>query len=63
MRRPMWPAIVIFIVAYKLGEAMAGVMAMPLYISLGFSLNEIAAISKLVGFFATVIGAICSAAW
>src|SRR5271163_4182686 len=24
MRRPMWPAIVIFIVAYKLGEAMAG---------------------------------------
>jgi PAT family beta-lactamase induction signal transducer AmpG len=37
---------------------MAGVMAMPLYISLGFSLNEIAAVSKLVGFFATVIGAI-----
>ena len=58
MRRPMWPAIVIFIVGYKLGEAMAGVMAMPLYISIGFSLNEIAAISKLVGFFATVIGAI-----
>ena len=58
MRRPLWPAIVIFIVAYKLGEAMAGVMAMPLYISIGFSLNEIAAISKLVGFFATVIGAI-----
>jgi PAT family beta-lactamase induction signal transducer AmpG len=58
MRRPMWPAIVIFIVGYKLGEAMAGVMAMPLYISIGFSLNEIAAVSKLVGFFATVIGAI-----
>jgi PAT family beta-lactamase induction signal transducer AmpG len=58
MRRPAWPAIVLFIVGYKLGEAMAGVMAMPLYISLGFSLNEIAAISKLVGFFATVAGAI-----
>src|SRR6202167_3159348 len=57
MRRPMWPAIVIFIVAYKLGEAMAGVMATPLYISIGFSLNEIAAVSKLVGFFATVAGA------
>jgi PAT family beta-lactamase induction signal transducer AmpG len=54
----MWPAIIIFIVGYKLGEAMAGVMAMPLYISLGFSLNEIAAVSKLVGFFATVVGAI-----
>lgn len=58
MRRPVWPAIVLFIVGYKLGEAMAGVMAMPLYISLGFSLNEIAAISKLVGFVATVVGAI-----
>jgi MFS transporter, PAT family, beta-lactamase induction signal transducer AmpG len=58
MRRPMWPAILIFIVGYKLGEAMAGVMAMPLYISIGFSLNEIAAVSKLVGFFATVVGAI-----
>jgi len=58
MRRPKWLAIIIFIVGYKLGEAMAGVMAMPLYISIGFSLNEIAAVSKLVGFFATVIGAI-----
>ncbi len=58
MRRPMWLAIVIFIVGYKLGEAMAGVMATPLYISLGFSLNQIAAVSKLVGFFATVVGAL-----
>jgi PAT family beta-lactamase induction signal transducer AmpG len=30
MRRPSWLAIVLFIVGYKLGEAMAGVMAMPL---------------------------------
>ncbi len=58
MRRPRWPTIVIFIVGYKLGEAKAGVMAMPLYISLGFSLNEIAAVTKLVGFVATVVGAL-----
>jgi len=58
MRRPIWPAILIFVLSYKLGEAMAGLMATPLYISLGFSLNEIAAMSKLVGFFATVAGAI-----
>jgi PAT family beta-lactamase induction signal transducer AmpG len=57
-RRPIWPVILIFIVGYKLGEAMAGVMATPLYISLGFSLDEIAAISKMVGFFATVAGAL-----
>jgi PAT family beta-lactamase induction signal transducer AmpG len=58
MRRPVWPAIVLFIVGYKLGEAMAGVMAMPLYISLGFSLDQIAAVSKLFGFVATVVGAL-----
>lgn len=56
--RPMWPLIIVAIVGYKLGEAMAGVMATPLYISLGFSLTEIAAMSKLVGFFATVAGAL-----
>lgn len=58
MQRPLWVLILIFILGYKLGEAMAGVMAMPLYVSLGFSLEEIAAISKLFGFVATVIGAL-----
>ncbi|MGA2719444.1 MAG: MFS transporter [Candidatus Acidiferrales bacterium] len=58
MRRPIWPVILLFVLGYKLGEAMAGIMATPLYISLGFSLDEIAAMSKLVGFFATVIGAL-----
>jgi PAT family beta-lactamase induction signal transducer AmpG len=58
MQRPRWVAILVFILGYKLGEAMAGVMAMPLYVSLGFSLDEIAAISKLFGFVATVIGAL-----
>ena len=58
MRRPLWAVILIFVLGYKLGEAMAGVMAMPLYVSLGFSLEQIAAVSKLVGFFATVIGAL-----
>ncbi len=57
MERPLWLAILVFVVGYKLGEAMAGVMAMPLYVSLGYSLREIAAISKVFGFFATIIGA------
>jgi PAT family beta-lactamase induction signal transducer AmpG len=57
-RRPLWPILLLFILAYKLGEALAGVMATPLYISLGFSLSEIAAVSKLVGFIATVAGAL-----
>lgn len=58
MQRPLWPVILLFVLGYKLGEAMAGVMAMPLYISLGFSLSQIAAVSKLVGFFATIAGAL-----
>ena len=62
MQRPLSLAILIFIVGYKLGEAMAGVMATPLYVSLGYSLREIAAISKLVGFFATIAGAIIGGA-
>jgi PAT family beta-lactamase induction signal transducer AmpG len=58
MRRPLWPVILISIFGYKLGEAMAGVMSTPLYISLGFSLPEIAAASKLFGFFSIVTGAL-----
>lgn len=57
-RRPLWFVILVFILGYKLGEALAGVMATPLYVSLGFSLDEIAAVSKLVGFFAIVAGAL-----
>ena len=56
MRRPLWPIILIAIFGYKLGEAMAGVMSTPLYISLGFTLPEIAAASKVFGFFSIVAG-------
>jgi MFS transporter, PAT family, beta-lactamase induction signal transducer AmpG len=56
MRRPLWPVILLAIFGYKLGEAMAAVMSTPLYISLGFSLPEIAAASKVFGFFSIVAG-------
>ncbi|MGD1212591.1 MAG: MFS transporter [Candidatus Acidiferrales bacterium] len=58
MRRPIWPAILLFVVGYKLGEGMAAVMSTPLYISLGFSLDEIAAISKLLGVVGIVAGSL-----
>ncbi len=61
MHRPLWPIILIAIFGYKLGEAMAGVMSTPLYISLGFSLREIAAASKVFGFFSIVAGALIGA--
>jgi PAT family beta-lactamase induction signal transducer AmpG len=56
MQRPLWPVILISIFGYKLGEAMAGVMSTPLYIALGFTLPEIAAASKVFGFFSIVAG-------
>ena len=56
MQRPLWPVILVAIFGYKLGEAMAGVMSTPLYISLRFSLPEIAAASKVFGFFSIVGG-------
>jgi MFS transporter, PAT family, beta-lactamase induction signal transducer AmpG len=58
IERPRWSLILLFVLGYKLGEAMAGVMAMPLYVALGFSLDEIAGVSKLVGFVATIAGAL-----
>jgi PAT family beta-lactamase induction signal transducer AmpG len=48
--------ILLFIVLYKLGESLAGVMANPLYQQLGFTKSEVADIAKLFGFFATLGG-------
>ena len=56
--RPGWLWMLVFTVIYKLGEAMAGFMANPLYVELGFSLDEIATVSKVFGFAATIVGGI-----
>lgn len=56
-RRPAWPAILSFILLFKFGDAVAGVMANPFYIEMGFSLSEIASISKIFGLVATLLGA------
>ena len=56
--RPGWAAILLFIVLYKFGDAIAGVMSNPFYIDLGFSLTTIASITKLFGIIATLAGAV-----
>jgi len=56
MTRPVWPAILIFVVGYKLGEAMAGILANRLYVELGFTLTEIGEVSKVFGVIATLAG-------
>jgi PAT family beta-lactamase induction signal transducer AmpG len=51
-----WLWVLVFIFTYKLGEAMAGSMAMRLYQETGFSLKEIAGVSKVFGTIATLSG-------
>ncbi len=58
MRRRGWWLILLFILLYKLGDAVAGVMSNPFYIELGFSKTDIANISKAFGLGATIIGGI-----
>ena len=62
IRRPGWPLILLFIPLYKLGEAMAGAMAKPFYLSLGFNLDEIARMSSLVAFVTTLTGGLIGGA-
>jgi PAT family beta-lactamase induction signal transducer AmpG len=50
--------ILLFIVLYKSGDTMASHMTMPFYLDIGFSKTEIAAVVKLFGFWATILGGI-----
>jgi MFS transporter, PAT family, beta-lactamase induction signal transducer AmpG len=49
-------AIGLFVVLYKFGDALAGSMANPLYVALGFTKVEVATISKVFGVAATLAG-------
>lgn len=48
--------LVLFIVLYKFGEAIAGTMSNPLYVALGFTKVEIATVAKVYGVVATLAG-------
>jgi PAT family beta-lactamase induction signal transducer AmpG len=48
--------IVLFIILYKFGEAIAGTMSNPLYVVLGFTKVEIATVAKVYGVIATLAG-------
>jgi PAT family beta-lactamase induction signal transducer AmpG len=55
-KRHAWAVILVFVVLYKFGDALAGVMSSPFYIDMGFSKIEIANISKIFGTGATILG-------
>ncbi|MDD4914430.1 MAG: MFS transporter [Methylococcales bacterium] len=48
--------ILLLIGIYKISDIAMGVMALPFYMDLGFSKKEIADVSKVFGFFMTIIG-------
>jgi PAT family beta-lactamase induction signal transducer AmpG len=54
--RKGWLLILVFVVLYKFGDALAGIMSNPFYIALGFTKIEIANVAKLFGTFAGVAG-------
>jgi len=58
MTRHDWLAILLFVVLFKTGDAVAGWMSGPFYISLGFSKVEIASVSKVFGLVASMAGVI-----
>ena len=56
MSRHPYVPILIFVVLYKFGDALTGVMSSPFYVAMGFTKIEIANISKIFGTIATVLG-------
>jgi PAT family beta-lactamase induction signal transducer AmpG len=51
-----WIVILLFVLCYKVGEAISGTMATPFYVEMGFTGVEIAAVSKVFGIIATLVG-------
>ena len=49
--------ILLLIAVYKLSDITMGVMANPFYLDLGFSKTDIADVTKVFGFFMTIVGA------
>lgn len=54
-RHGAW-TILLFILLYKLGDAMASAMTMPFYQEMGFTKTDIGAVTKIFGFWATIVG-------
>jgi len=48
----------VFILAYKIGDTMASAMTTPFYLDIGFSKSEIGAVVKIFGFWATIVGSL-----
>ncbi len=59
MRRYRWHAALILalIAVYRISDVVMGIMANPFYVDMGFTKDEVAAVSKLFGVVMTLVGA------
>jgi PAT family beta-lactamase induction signal transducer AmpG len=59
MRRYQWQAALILalIAVYRISDVVMGIMANPFYVDMGFTKDEVAAVSKLFGVVMTLVGA------
>ena len=55
-RREGWLLILVFVILYRYGDAVAGAMANPFYVDLGFSGVEIASVTKVFGVLMVMAG-------
>jgi len=61
-RRDGAVAMLIFIMVYKLGDAMAGVMTIPFLLELGFTRTDVGAVNKAFGLGSTIVGTLAGGA-
>lgn len=59
MRRYGWHAVLILalIAVYRISDVVMGIMANPFYVDMGYTKDEVAAVSKLFGVIMTLVGA------
>jgi len=56
--RRAWLLILVFVVLYKFGDALAGIMSNPFYVELGLTKVEIASVAKVFGTSASIAGVV-----
>ena len=59
LRRYRWQAVLILglIAVYRISDVVMGIMANPFYVDMGYSKDEVAAVSKVFGVLMTLVGA------
>ena len=59
LRRYQWQAVLILalIAVYRISDVVMGIMANPFYVDMGYSKDEVAAVSKVYGVIMTLVGA------